>query len=228
VKRLRNEFSFEGRRLFLSGREVSRRNEVFLAEDVSGGRFVIKRYRQSSMETELDMLRRLKTAGVAVPYILGVSENAVLLSFIPGENLCGLLERCEEENNGGLWTKACLLAASWLSAYYRAFDLPVLRGDVNLRNFIVSPDAKTLCGVDFETCDEGLREEDAGRMAAFVLTYSPPFTGFKRNAAIALSEALRAEFPLDREAVRRAFQDELGRIKERRGLEIPPEAYSLL
>lgn len=225
---MKTEIVFDNRHFFVVECQISRRNEVFLVKDEAGERFILKRYLQGSQQVELDMLTRLKTAGVKVPDILGAVQNELLLSYIEGENLCDTLERCENEDDHKEWAAVCFLAASWFLSFYGAFEMPVLRGDVNLRNFILAPDARKLYGVDFESFDEGSREEDAGRMAGFVLTYSPAFTSFKRKAALTLVEALRAEFPLDEASLRRAFCDELDRIKTRRGMDIPDEAYVLL
>ena len=59
-----------------------------------------------------------------------------------------------------------------------------IRGDVNGRNFIF--DGSQCWGIDFEEKVYGTKEQDAGRLIAFVLTYDPPGTSLKSLLAESL------------------------------------------
>ncbi len=153
----------------------SKKNRVYLVENAAG-RFVLKLYRAPhhlNSAREYQVLLRAYRCGVAVPRPCAfIEEKALLMEHIPGENLCDLLNRrCLEEYAEKL--------AAWFAAFHRCFrrgcGRALLRGDSNLRNFVMRGDG-TLFGVDFEEAAPGNPLQDLGRICASILDTKPMFT----------------------------------------------------
>ncbi|NLA26406.1 MAG: phosphotransferase [Firmicutes bacterium] len=167
-----------GRKFRLLRLMKSKKNRVCLVEN-SGQLYILKLYRaphhlRASLEHRV--LRKTFREGPAVPQPLAfVDKKALLMKYIPGENLCDLLNRrCLPEYADKL--------ARWFSAFHRCFEGPggktLLRGDSNLRNFIIRADG-ALCGVDFEEAAPGDPARDIGQICASILDTEPMFTPVK-------------------------------------------------
>ncbi|HHY14629.1 MAG TPA: hypothetical protein GX521_00985, partial [Firmicutes bacterium] len=111
------------------------------------------------------MLTRLYLSGLSVPMLLAQSEDTLRLEYIEGTTYADLVEVMTRQIAEAL--------SAWLADYQRITGL--LRGDVNLRNFIWTG---TKCvGVDFEDPPAvGEKETDQGKIIAFVVTYNPAFS----------------------------------------------------
>lgn len=167
-----------GREFTLLKRLQSKKNRTLLVENKEGP-FVLKLYRaphhrRSALEHRV--LMAAHRSGIAVPRPIAYSRNrALLMEHIPGENLCDLL------NRRPLPEYADALAR-WLSSFHRCFRRPggatLLRGDTNLRNFILRPGG-ALYGVDFEEAAPGNPARDLGRLCASILDTDPMFTPAK-------------------------------------------------
>ena len=90
-----------------------------------------------------------------------------------------------------------------------------LRGDINLRNFIITKDNITF-GVDFEEkMSQGDFEKDFGRIIAFIATYSP----FFNDSKAAFSSKLLNQFNNDNADVEKIayyYYEEIKLMKARR------------
>lgn len=167
-----------GRKFRLLRPIKSKKNRVYLVE--SGGQlFVLKLYRaphhlRASLEHRV--LRKTFREGPAVPQPLAfVDKKALLMEYIPGRNLCDLLNRrCLPEYADKL--------ARWFSSFHRCFKRPggktLLRGDSNLRNFMIGKEG-VLYGVDFEEAAPGDPVRDMGQICASILDTEPMFTPVK-------------------------------------------------
>jgi hypothetical protein len=213
------------RRFTIISRLPSRRNRVFLVEDEGGRRLIVKNHLQQNLKTERCLLEKLGQKKVRVPEISEVHSDCLVLEFIEGINLCELLESCELTGNIAGWRAAAHALALWFCSFYRAFESPTLREDINLRNFILSDGH--VFGVDFEGVLPGRPESDIGRMMAFTLCYDPPFTPFKKLAAGALLEIFEDHLNLCRAKTLEAMSLELEAIRARRGLDIPEYIFNL-
>ncbi len=156
----------------------SKKNRVYLVEN-SNGRFLLKLYRpphHRRSAAEHGVLQEAYRRGAAVPQPLAFSEErALLMEYIAGENLCDLLNRrCRP-------VYADMLA-EWFACFHRCFSRPggttLLRGDANLRNFVVSRRG-ALYGIDFEEAAPGRPEQDLGQICASILDTEPMFTPAK-------------------------------------------------
>lgn len=156
----------------------SKKNRVYLVESAAG-RFVLKLYRAPhhlNSAREHQVLLRACRCGVAVPRPCAFIEGkALLMEHIPGENLCDLLNRrCLEEHAEKL--------AGWFAAFHHCFrhggGKTLLRGDSNLRNFVMRGNG-TLYGIDFEEAAPGHPLRDLGRICASILDTEPKFTAEK-------------------------------------------------
>jgi Ser/Thr protein kinase RdoA (MazF antagonist) len=167
-----------GRKFRLLHRLKSKKNRVYLVEN-DAGRFVLKLYRaphHRRSAVEHRVLQEAFQKGVAVPQPLAfIEKKALLMEYIPGENLCDLLNRrCLAEYADKL--------AGWYAAFHCCFSQPggrtLVRGDSNLRNFVLRQDG-TLYGVDFEEAAWGNPAQDIGQICASILDTEPMFTPAK-------------------------------------------------
>jgi len=179
-----------GREFTLLRRLKSRKNRTLLVENEEG-RFVLKLYRaphRHRSATEHRVLAEAHRGGIAVPRPIAYSEKrALLMEYIPGENLCDLLNRCPRPEYADA-------LAQWLGTFHLRFRRPggltLLRGDTNLRNFIVRPGG-ALYGVDFEEAAPGEPARDLGRLCASILDTDPMFTSAKATLCHRLIERYR-------------------------------------
>jgi aminoglycoside phosphotransferase (APT) family kinase protein len=165
-------------RFTLLKRLKSRKNRTLLVEN-SEGRFVLKLYRsphhrRSALEHRV--LTEAHRSGIAVPRPMAYSRyRALLMEYIPGENLCDLLNRQPSPEYADA-------LARWLGSFHHRFRRPggttLLRGDTNLRNFILHAGG-ALYGVDFEEAAPGAPARDLGRLCASILDTDPMFTPAK-------------------------------------------------
>lgn len=164
-----------GRRLRLLHRFKSRKNRIYLVESEEG-RYVLKLYRAPHhlcSGVEYRVLRKAHRKRTAVPQPLAFAGGrALLMEYIPGENLCDLLNRhCLPEYADQL--------AQWFGSFHQLFEEPggttLLRGDSNLRNFLIHR-AGGLYGIDLEEAERGDPARDIGQICASILNTDPMFT----------------------------------------------------
>jgi len=147
-------------------------------------------------KAEFDTLRRLSESGVLVPRPVSLEGDVFIIEYLEGVTLTQAIERAED---GDAPLPAETLAermAEWFASFYAAVPEGVRRGDVNGRNFILTPDGR-LYGVDFEELPPGAKETDLGQLTAFILTYDPPYTAYKKRLSQALTRRFAAGFGIN-------------------------------
>lgn len=161
------------------GRFHSKRNGVYLVRlcEEAGGRLaVLKEYGivgQELAEREYDNILKLKAAGMSVPEIIYKGSGIMLLEHIKGELVSDLVEKLDT----GEWIDGLAL---WLSKLHsiREGKACLLKGDINLRNFIYC--SGQIYGLDFESTACGDPRTDLGNLCFFILTNTPAFKAEKR------------------------------------------------
>jgi len=196
----------------------SRRNRVWLEGGIVYKQILPQPGGPDPVQTaqaEFDALRRLSAGGVPVPKPLGLDGGLLAMEYIQGVTLVEAIERAETE--GGLLAAETLAErlAQWFASFYAACPGGVCRGDVNGRNFLLTPDDR-LYGVDFEVLPPGRKETDLGRLTAFALTYDPPRTAYKQRLSQALTRRFTELFGLDPAAVHAEHERELAAMRLRR------------
>lgn len=178
----------------------SKRNSVTLEDGV-----IVKRYtKEESLLQEEENLILLRQAGLAVPAILGKTDNSLSLEYIEGATYATLVE--------GIDSQMATALCRWLSQYYRITGK--IRGDVNLRNFIWT--GKGCVGLDFEDLFSiGLPEQDQGRLLAYTVSYDPAFTAGKLMGARHLLRSFLGAGG-HREKIRQAYLNEIRAMNKRR------------
>ena len=157
---------------------ISRRNDV-VRLCTKEGSVIRKRYlSEDSYECEMRQLAQLQQKGVPVPRVL-YHEPAV--AFLEDMGYISFLDVLDMD--GGLDNKPVQALLRFMFSFYEAAQ--GIRGDINLRNFLYRDG---ICyGVDFEEpIQDGSKEEDMGRMIAYVLTYDPAFDQRRERFARAL------------------------------------------
>ena len=192
----------------------SKRNTVILR-----GCIVEKRF--ASTETalfEAGMLKLLHKAGVRVPNPVSVEGSLMKMPYIAGETLPDILDRFEILPDQNALEKVVQGIIRWLSDFYRAVSMEetgIIRGDVNGRNFLW--DGGSCWGVDFEERVKGVKEQDIGRLLAYVLTYDPPKTPVKMAFADKLLRDAVCVFSIDPGKAFYFRDQEFAAMFERRG-----------
>jgi RIO-like serine/threonine protein kinase len=184
----------------------SRRNRVWL-EDGRVHKLILSG--AEAARAEADILRRLSDAGVAVPRLFDINGDVLILEYIKGATLTEEIER--EMLAGEILAE---LIARWFADFYAVFPGRI-RGDVNCRNFIITPDARVY-GVDFEDLQYGRKEADLGRMTAFILTYDPAYTDYKKKLAQSLTDCFGLNFGVDCGLAAQEQSRELAQMRRRR------------
>ena len=149
-------------------RFTSKKNKVTLEDGI-----IVKRHQNhDALLREASILEHLYQGGLAVPVILGLTEDALRLEYVEGPTYVDLVDTLTLAQAGAL--------GDWLAKYHRLTRC--LRGDCNLRNFLWS---KGRCvGVDFEDeLEQGEEETDMGKILAFAVTHNPSFTMEKAHSA---------------------------------------------
>jgi len=202
----------------------SKRNCVCLSKN-GPEHLVVKVYAQpgTNLKKEKEMLLELKKRGVAVPRIVEADHESITMEYLDGPLLLDIFEQQEKlaGSQGKSLAEPVYLAihslCRWLMDFYDAArnigGEQIILGEVNFRNFIIK---EQIFGIDFEQCRHGQIEEDIGKLCAFALTYSPPFTPWKIAAAGELFKILCGELNLDKERVRKEILKELLAIAMRR------------
>ncbi|NLZ93601.1 MAG: hypothetical protein GX922_06275 [Firmicutes bacterium] len=184
---------------------------------------MIKEYRnRHAMSKEAQIIQALYAEGLAVPKIIAAGDGHLILEYLPGKNLLTWFEEQEKEAqqpaiNEGITTVLEQLA-SWLADFYnimhRKYGYSIVLNDVNLRNFIVIEEK--IFGLDFEDCCAGTKEEDLGRLCAFILTYDPVFTFWKYQFVLAIKDIIVKKLNLSWDVVFEEIEKELQRMSQRR------------
>ena len=192
----------------------SKRNKVLLRGGVVEKHFATG----DAASFEAAALERLYAAGVPVPELISREGCVIKMRYIAGETLPDVLARIEKtEDRSGL-EKAADETIRWLDGFYHAVDhenTKEIRGDVNGRNFIF--DRERCRGVDFEEQTFGVKEQDIGRLIAYVLTYAPPGTAVKAAFADRLLSTAVKTLGADAAAICRFRDQELEAMRARRG-----------
>ena len=165
-------------------------------------------------EKERAIYELLQGKGLAVPRLACGSEEGVLLfEYLDAPTLCELLEQAEEGHcSEELLIEAYLLLFEWLQEFH-SLTGQCMR-DMNARNFLF--DGKTLYGLDFESVDDGIVEDDIGRALAFLMTYHPEGSSLKRAVQQRLERFIADSKSLKDVAVEAAYHAERRAMRERR------------
>lgn len=205
----------------------SKNNKVYLASSIDKNNvsknIIVKEYINGSLQIEKEMLLQLKSQGVLVPFIYGYYDNLIFLEYIHGQLLIDKLSTMEYKYGEGLLeikdiNLLIMSLADWFEGFYYALGNNYIRGDINLRNFIIRENK--IYGIDFDRHYEGIIEKDIGRMCAFILTYNPPFTFFKVYMSKRMINLFNKRLNLNETKIRLWIYEELNAIEKRRGIEI--------
>lgn len=179
----------------------SRRNKVYLVDNIIHKHF----NNENAFYQEIENLNFLIEKTIKVPKIISYCFPVLYLEYIDGKNFCDIVDTVDDNQIYSIY--------NWLKGYHSATNS--LRGDINLRNFIITKDNITF-GVDFEEkMSQGDFEKDFGRIIAFIATYSP----FFNDSKAAFSSKLLNQFNNDNADVEKIayyYYEEIELMKARR------------
>lgn len=200
----------------------SKKNNVYLTEfkciNEETVTFVVKVFNDDKIkEKEAYMLSILKEHKLKVPDIYYIGKNSIIMDHLEGITLLDVMNILEEKSSR--YEKLAEDLCLWLLNFYNisktAIGKDLIFGDVNLRNFIM---VDSIYGIDFEDCKEGCREEDIGRMCAFILTYNPSFTSWKNNFIKGIIDKAAEIINTNKTIARKYMEYELMAIEKRRSI----------
>ncbi len=200
----------------------SRRNEVFKITGTQPTKptpkiLIAKLYHQPGIAHETSVLKTAQEHQIPVPQVIGTTSDVLVLEYIPGPNLCDLINEGPDPNYGQL-------LASWLAKYHTAFQRndtqTLIKGDSRIRNFLYHHDH--LVGVDFEESHIGPYFEDLAVACASILDTDPLFTKEKLQLCSIFVETYAplhqiADIPRLKTAVTTFMIKALWKTAERRG-----------
>ncbi|WKY43654.1 hypothetical protein Q5O14_13550 [Eubacteriaceae bacterium ES2] len=203
----------------------SKKNKVQLIRLVHEGQaymLIKKKFtRKKSLEQEMSILDDLKNKSIKTVKCYGRFEDVLLYEYIDSMTLCEFLEQAEPQDAKSDQTDVLLSdsttrpfrkAINWLASFHDATGLAFY--DCNLRNFLVTQE--DVMAIDFEDSREVAFAEDYGRFLAFILTYTPSFTPWKKLLVRQLEEHLNNNINECITDIYRAKERELIEIGKRR------------
>ncbi len=210
---------FSSRRNEVSKIVAMRRDEKSKNDNSQKIIFVYKRFLNGGAEEEYRNLKLL--SGINVPTVLARSEKALCLDYIEGPTFLQMLETCEKQN--APFDRYIHLWIEFMQRFYRTVP-GYIYNDINFRNFIIANKGEyigeTVYGVDLEEIRRGRPETDIGRAAAFLLSYDPAFTEYKKQTANTFISACSDAFCIRRDDVRDEMNKEFDSMQKRRGVMI--------
>ncbi|MGI5998268.1 MAG: RIO1 family regulatory kinase/ATPase [Lutispora sp.] len=152
----------------------SKRNQVYKVRynDGSDKLGVMKKYDSNNhklLETEYENMKKLLDHGISIPRVIYKDSRCLITEYIHGYLVNDLVEMLDM----GDWIDKLAL---WMASFHKIAGLKgnLLKGDVNLRNFIYSQG--NIYGLDFEDLDYGEPRRDLANICFFILTNKPSFT----------------------------------------------------
>lgn len=173
---------------------------------------------EAAMRTECGQLHLLHARGVGVPAVLAHAGRTLVLSDLRAPTLYDALWMLESscapvDGTVPLWEAL----ACWLLSYYDAVQharTGQIRSDMHARNFLWN--GTRIFGVDFEQTACGEREADAGALCAYLYTYDPAQTDFKRALITRCMDVLTQVLGLDVQRLKVHMQGEWEAMAQRR------------
>lgn len=208
----------------------SRKNEVYLVDlkkaDETVIPAVLKKYigSRENKDKEALLLKLLAKEGLTVSKIYFEGSDHIILEYIYGKTLLDRIIDLEFNQDNHINNEESYLIffklIKWLNDFYRitekVFGKGYIFGDINFRNFIIQDE---IYGIDLEDSNcRGYREEDGGRLCAYLLTYSPPFTKWKLLAARQAVKIMTHEFGYNKKLLKEEMNKELYEIQKRRNI----------
>lgn len=162
-----------------------------------------------SAKFEADRLTHLYSKGLAVPRVITLNGEVIIMEYIKATPLPDMIDHWEQNPDPAAQKLAMESVVVWLFKYYEILE-GESRGDINGRNFLF--DGEKLWGVDFEERGIDTPLVDIGRLCAFILSYEPAHTQLKKE----LVEIIIKQSGLDHEQVLQEQEKSLEFLKQRR------------
>ena len=191
----------------------SKRNAVLLRDGI------VEKHFNSAEAAALEALalQNLQAAGLNVPKVYALDGSVLKMQYLAGETLPDLIERWEGCSAAADIEAIAAAIIDWFAKFYNAVatdKTTEIRGDVNGRNFLFN--AGHCWGVDFEEKVYGTKEQDIGRLIAFIVTYNPPGTQIKTQLASAVLHKAKQVLDIDEQEILRWRDSELLAMQQRR------------
>jgi tRNA A-37 threonylcarbamoyl transferase component Bud32 len=197
----------------------SKKNEVYRIIDNEGS-YILKEFSNvDSMNKELELLQLLNKKGLSTPNIIKIEEMNLCLEDLGDITLLDYYESMERINSHDCEVTIRKLC-KWMKTYYSItsiyFNDSYIISDVNFRNFIIKEN--DIYGIDFEDSRVGNIEIDAGKIAAYGLTYTPMMTKWKIDFTNKFIDIFSIELNINKESIVQECNKELEKIKIRRNI----------
>jgi tRNA A-37 threonylcarbamoyl transferase component Bud32 len=150
---------------------------------------------KQNMEKEFSILKKgVVSLSVPSPFEKDIEQNVLVLSYIPGQNVCDIINDPKISYEEKIKTVQHL--AEWFLRFHTFFKTEhsfQIRGDATLRNFIQHKGQ--IWGVDFEESRIGKPSEDLATLCSSLLSTDPMFTDEKYKLCQGFLDAYRNTSP---------------------------------
>ncbi len=200
---------------------ISKRNEVkrIINDDKT---YIIKKFRcLDEFDKEKNILNILKENNANVPEILYAEKNTLFLQDLGEFTLLKWYEQIENKNSEcyeEIILKLCFYFSNIYEIFKNNFKEQLILYDVNFRNFIIKNNE--VYGIDFELVQKGELENDAGKLAAYALTYDPSNTHWKIKFCNVLINMFSDKLNIDKKLILEEQNKELNNIYRRRNINV--------
>lgn len=123
---------------------------------------------------------------------MAVIGSALVLEYVEGGTVAELMDSLWLRKTSPSADELVMLAdvasslGEWLAGFHSLFEFRVVRGDANMRNFIMR--GRSVVGIDFEESKEFDIIDDLGQMCSSVLSMNPMFTTEKLDFCRKMSD----------------------------------------
>lgn len=152
---------------------------------------------KQNMENEYSILKKgFSNLTIPSPFEKDSENNVLVMSYIMGENVCDILNDPQKILDEKI--KVVHLLADWFRnfhSFFKSEDGFRLRGDANLKNFILS--RGRIWGVDFEESRIGKPSEDLATLCVSLLSSDSMFTDEKFHFCQIFLDAYRKSVQWD-------------------------------
>ncbi len=150
---------------------------------------------KQNMEREHTILKKgVSSLSIPSPFEKDNEQNVLVLSYIPGQNICDVINDPQTPFEDK--EKTVQQLADWFIKFHTLFKTDheyQIRGDATLRNFISHKGQ--IWGVDFEESRIGKPSEDLATLCGSLLSTDPMFTDEKYRLSQVFLDSYRRSAP---------------------------------
>ena len=200
----------------------SKKNNVYLAED-KNRILILKEFRTcENYHSEKSNHFIIENSSLKIPKTLEWDDEncTVLMEYIEGITALDAIESAENKKDSA-WALGILKSIFlWLETLHSIEGIRAEKqsfNDMNFRNFILPYNSEeTICGVDFESFEEGSLLTDTGKLIGMYLNYDEKYSEFKKSVVDRFMDFMVSEGYFSKEILEKSIKEAITEIDNRR------------